>query len=206
MRGVTTSFPNMAYCGPPVLTAVVGPSGMLAVVVGNLVATLVMIPLTLVMLGGGAGIGRSVRSALLKPLVLLPLAGLLVSLAGLAIPDLARSAADEIGRSVGGVALFALGLILSRIEARINRETLVNVGLKNVAQPALMVALGFALGLRGDLLKQILLLGVVPAATIGPTLALAHRTYAEEAARSVLASTVVALPGIAAGIVIAGLL
>lgn len=206
MRGVATSFPNMAYCGPPVFGAVVGSSGMLAVVVGNLVATLVMIPLTLVLLGGGAGIGKAFRSVLFKPLVLLPLAGLLLSLAGVQIPDLARTAADEIGRSVGGVALFALGLILSGIAPRIDRETLINVGLKNVVQPALMVALGFALGLRGDLLKEVLLLGVLPAATIAPTLALAHQTYAEEAARSVLASTIFALPGIAAGIAIAGLL
>lgn len=206
MRGVTTSCPNVGYCGPPVLVAAVGSSGMLTVVVGNLMAALVMIPLTLVLLEGGAGIGKSLRSALVKPLVLLPPVGLVIAFSGLHLPDLVRNAADEIGRSAGGVALFALGFLLSGIEPRINRQTLLNVGLKNILQPLAMVGLGFAFGLRGDLLKEVLLLGVLPAATIAPALALAHETYAREAARSVLVSTVLALPGIAAGIAIAGLM
>lgn len=64
VQGLTCSFPNMAYCGPPVLAAVVGSAGITAVLLGNLVATLVMVPLTPVLLHGkgnwegGARLGR----------------------------------------------------------------------------------------------------------------------------------------------------
>jgi malonate transporter and related proteins len=55
LQGLTCAFPSMAYSGLPVLEAVVGPSGVLAVVVGNLVTSLIMIPLALVLVQIGQG-------------------------------------------------------------------------------------------------------------------------------------------------------
>ncbi|CAB3750992.1 AEC family transporter [Paraburkholderia humisilvae] len=42
------AFPNMAYSGSPVLDAVVGQEGILAVIVGNVVTSVMTIPVTLV--------------------------------------------------------------------------------------------------------------------------------------------------------------
>ncbi|MEX5486631.1 hypothetical protein IC611_17520 [Proteus mirabilis] len=38
MQALSVSFPDMAYCGPPVLLATVGSSGLIAMVVGNLIS------------------------------------------------------------------------------------------------------------------------------------------------------------------------
>ncbi len=188
MRGITVAFPNMAYCGPPVLTAAIGPSAVLAVIVGNLIFTLVVIPLSLLLLSGG-GARQALGKALRQPLVILPLLGLLCALLGIRLPQLLVTATDEIGRAAGGVALFTLGLILSGIQPRLDRDIGLNVALKNLLQPLVMLGVGLAVGLQGGLLQQVFLLGVLPAATAAPTLAMAHGVYTEDAARSVLFST-----------------
>ncbi|MDR6231525.1 malonate transporter [Pseudomonas sp. SORGH_AS199] len=205
MRGITVAFPNMAYCGPPVLTAAIGPSAVLAVIVGNLIFTLVVIPLSLLLLSGG-GARQALGKALRQPLVILPLLGLLCALLGIRLPQLLVTATDEIGRAAGGVALFTLGLILSGIQPRLDRDIGLNVALKNLLQPLVMLGVGLAVGLQGGLLQQVFLLGVLPAATAAPTLAMAHGVYTEDAARSVLFSTLVAIPGIALGIALTTLL
>ncbi|MDQ7912654.1 AEC family transporter [Pseudomonas sp. 102515] len=205
MRGITVAFPNMAYCGPPVLTAAIGPSAVLAVIVGNLIVTLVVIPLSLLLLSGG-GARQALGQALRQPLVILPLLGLLCVLLGIRLPQLLVTATDEIGRAAGGVALFTLGLILSGIQPRLDRDIGLNVVLKNLLQPLVMLGAGLALGLQGELLRQVFLVGVLPAATAAPTLAMAHGVYTEDAARSVLFSTLVAIPGIALGIALTTLL
>lgn len=205
MRGITVAFPNMAYCGPPVLTAAIGPSAVLAVIVGNLIFTLVVIPLSLLLLSGG-GARQALGKALRQPLVILPLLGLLCALLGIRLPQLLVTATDEIGRAAGGVALFTLGLILSGIQPQLDRDIGLNVALKNLLQPLVMLGVGLAVGLQGALLQQVFLLGVLPAATAAPTLAMAHGVYTEDAARSVLFSTLVAIPGIALGIALTTLL
>ena len=80
MQAVTCAFPSMAYSGLPVLEAVVGPEGVPVVVIGNLVTSLIMIPLTLILVEvGQAGdnakgniaslAGRSLASAVKQPVV-----------------------------------------------------------------------------------------------------------------------------------------
>lgn len=214
MQGLTGSFGNMAYCGPPVLAAVAGSGGTLVVVLGNLILSIIMLPIALVLISHGSmdgktqagGFGRSIRDAVTQPLFFLPVAGLVLALLEVPIPRLLSGAVDEIGKSAGGVALFTLGLILSGISFRLDRDVIANTIMKNVVQPALLLAFGLLFGLSGASLREAFLLGVLPSATAVPTLALAHGVYAEEAAASVLASTVLAIVTISAGIAIAELL
>lgn len=207
LQGLAASFPNMAYCGPPVLGAAVGPQGILAVVIGNLILALVMMPATLVLIsrskGSGGGILASLREAVSQPLVFLPVAGVALALTGIPLPPLAVSAINEIGNAAGGAALFTLGLILSGIRFHLNAEILVNLAIKNLLQPLVLLGGGLAFGLHGALLKEVFLLGVLPAATAVPTLALANQTYAEDSAATVLASTTLSILTISAGIAIA---
>lgn len=209
VEGLATSFGNLAYCGPPVLLAVVGTSGLLGIVIGNIILALVLLPAVLLMLarvesGAAGGIGRALRDAVLQPLVILPLAGLVIALSGFHLPVLIFESLDQLGRAAGGVALFTLGLILSGIEPKFDREIVGNVAIKNFAQPALLLGFGWLFGLSGDLLKTAFLLGVLPTATAVPPFAFAHRSYAHNAAETVLASTLTSIVTISLGVVIAG--
>lgn len=217
IQGQSCSFPNMAYCGPPVLGAVVGPTGILAVLIGNLITSLITIPTTLVMLKAGeapakgAGpapsvvrvIGGSLWGAAKAPLVWLPVAGVIVAFSGFHLPGLLVSMTNEIGSASGGVALFTLGLMLERMTFKLDREVMVNTAIKNLLQPAVCLGAGFVLGLSGALEKEVFLLAVLPSATLIPSLAHNSGVYETDSSLTAMASTLFSIATISAAIAIA---
>ncbi len=219
IQAQSCSFPNMAYCGPPVLGAVIGPAGILAVLIGNLVTSLITLPTTLVLLkageGGGAAdrnrprpglaklIGTSLLGAAKAPLVWLPVAGIVLALFGVRLPQLVTSMTNEIGSASGGVALSTLGLMLESLVVKLDREVVINVAVKNLLQPALLLGAAFVLGLHGPLDKEVFLIGVLPSGTIVPSLAHSNKTYETQASLTAMASTLFSIITITAGIVIA---
>jgi predicted permease len=213
LQGLTSAFPSMAYSGLPVLEAVVGPSGILAVVVGNLVTSLIMIPLTLVLVQVGQGgsrqgsiaalVGTSIVGSVKQPVVWLPVAGAVLALCGVHVPEVLDLSFDLIGKSAAGVALFTLGLMLYGQRLRIDLDIALNAFLKNIGQPAAMLGLALVLGIHGALGKELFLTGAIPTATAASMLALRYRAYADEAAASTLISTVGSIVTITLAIVVA---
>ena len=215
LEGLSCGFPNMAYCGPPVLMAAVGVQGLLAVIVGNLIVTLIMVPLTIVLVhvapASNAGkkesealiIERSLIGALKQPLVWLPVLGAVLAIAGAGLPDLIDNAVDEIGKAAGGVALFTLGLMLPQKFVRLGRDVLANIVLKNFVQAAIMLGAAFALRLDSALTKEVFLIGVLPTTTATSVLAQRYETYAPEAAATCAGSMLFSIATIAGGLAIA---
>lgn len=209
LQALACSFPNIAYCGPPVLLASVGTSALLMVVSGNLVVTLIIVPISLIILARSAtdeehkiGVREAVWNAVKQPLVFLPIAGACLATTGFDLPVLAIDAANEIGTAAGGTALFALGLTLSGISLHLNAEIVFNVLVKNVLQPIVIFVAAYALGLRGGLLAQTFLLGVLPTATEVSAIAVSRNIYRESAAGSTLVSAIVSIFTIAAGVAV----
>ncbi|MGO7485511.1 AEC family transporter [Rhizobium ruizarguesonis] len=213
LQALACSFPNIAYCGPPVLVASVGSSALLMVVTGNLIVTLIVVPIALVVLARSAtddqhkiGIAQALWNAVKQPLIFLPIAGACVAAIGVKVPELAATAANEIGVAAGGAALFALGLTLSGIQFHLNREVTFNVLVKNVLQPVVIFGAAYLVGLRGPLLAQTFLLGVLPTATEVSAIAVSRNVYRDSAAGSTLASVLASIFTIAAGVSVAVLL
>jgi predicted permease len=212
VQALTCSFPNIAYCGPPVLIAGVGNSALLMVVTGNLIVTLVIVPAALALIARSDDTTTTVRKvnvrdALLgatrQPLVFLPVAGACMAALYIPLPSIAVSAAEEIGVAAAGTALFGLGLALSGVPFRLDREVAFNVMTKNVVQPALILGAAWLLGLRGPLLAQTFLLGVLPTATEVSAIAVSRNIYRELAADSTVASVMGSALSISVGIAIA---
>ncbi|HEC8323104.1 TPA: AEC family transporter [Providencia rettgeri] len=209
MQALSVSFPDMAYCGPPVLLATVGSSGLIAMVLGNLIYTVTIIPFTLLMISGsqqGNSILKSVGKAIAQPLVFLPILGAILAILGVKLPEILQNSVNELGKTAGGVALFFLGLLLSGIKLTISKEIVFNVFIKNFVQAALILGTGLALGLQDDLLKAAFIIGVLPTATAVPALAISNQAYTETSAGTVLLSTLAALISIIAGITIVEML
>jgi predicted permease len=150
-----------------------------------------------------ANIGRALLNAAKQPLVFLPIAGACVASLHIPLPSIAVSAAEEIGVAAAGTALFGLGLALSGIPFRIDREVAFNVVIKNVLQPALILGAAWLLGLRGPLLAQTFLLGVLPTATEVSAIAVSRNIYRELAADSTVVSVLGSALSISVGIAIA---
>jgi malonate transporter len=199
LQALNSSLPNMAFIGLPVLTAVIGKSALLSVAVGNLISSLVLLPLALTLLaaGGtlGAGIGRAlaVRNAVLgavkQPLVWAPLAGIVLVFAQLPLPGVVLQSCSLIGEATSGVALFALGLLLSGQKLHVDLASSVNVASKMLAQPAVMFVLAVLLGVTGLHRREMILLGALPTATLTPMFAVAYKVYVIESEATVLLST-----------------
>lgn len=214
LAALVCAFPSMAYSGLPVLEAVVGEQGILAVVVGNLVTSVVMIPLTLVLVqigqggndsqqGAGALIAKSLLDAVKQPVVWLPIIGTILALFGIHAPQVFELSFNLIGQAAAGVALFTLGLLLYGQRLRIDRDIAVNALLKDVGQPAAMLGLAVLLGVHGAPARELFLTGAIPTATAASMFALRYRAYAEEAAASTLVGTLASVATITVAIVLA---
>ncbi len=213
LQALTSAYPSMAYSGLPVLEAVVGPAGVLAVVIGNLVTSLVMLPVSLTLIEIGqrgsvegnlaSVVGRGVVDSVKQPLVWLPLTGVALALAGVHVPSVFALSFNLIGTSAAGVALFTMGVMLWGQRPRLDRDIAVNVLMKNIGQPALMLGLTVVLGIHDALGKELFLTGAIPTATSVSMLAVRYRTYSDEAVESTLVSTVGSIVTIALAIIVA---
>jgi malonate transporter len=210
LQALNGSFPNMAFMGIPVLTAVIGPSAVLPVVVGNLVSSLVLLPVTLALLEARKSGNRSqqgltvichaVLGSIRQPLVIAPVVGVVVALLGWHLPEAIHNSFALMGNATSGVALFALGLMLTGKTLELSLATIVNVVMKNLAQPAIMWALVLLFDVAGEYRRELILLGALPTATITSMFALRYGVYSSESNATVLLSTVLSIVTLGAAI------
>jgi len=201
VQALNVGFPNNASIGLPLLGAVVGPEGFLSVSVAIAAGSVFLVPLTLIVLQGqaaGAGnvsqlrrIVRSFLHAVANPLVIGPLAGVALALAGLPLPKLAAESFDLLGQATAGIALFVTGLILSSEPLNLNANIVLGVLLKNIVNP--LLALGFAvvLGLKPLETREAILLSAIPSGFFGVLVGLNYGVKSQDA-NSTLAITTIA--------------
>ncbi len=145
MLALNASFPDLAYFGLPVLAVVIGSQGLLPVIVGNLVVSVLMVQTTIVLLGATEGTKHESLFGNLKvtkPLVWAPVLGAVLVLFGVKSSPLAEASVKLIGATAGGTALFALGVMLSGLTPHLDKMAISVVLLKNFAQPAAAVFAG----------------------------------------------------------------
>lgn len=205
IQSLVCAFPDMAYFGAPVLAVLIGPEGFLGVLIGNLITSVLMIPLTIVLLRMGdsnasgtsaeLGLGRMIMQNLFKavrnPIVWIPILGVLMSLAGLKLPHLLSSPIEMMGKTAGGISLFALGLLFYGERPTLNIQTITNIGMKNLIQPAMMAFAGLAFGLSHTFMQQVVIIGATPSAIAAGMFALRSDTYVESASSSILLGTAI---------------
>jgi malonate transporter len=215
MQALVCAYPDMAYFGAPILAALFGPLGFLVVLVGNLVTSILMLPLTIVLTRisdkqeTGHGwkdtahvLNHALIGAVSNPIVFLPISGLVLSLLHVKLPLPILSSVDIIGRASGGTSLFALGLMLYGEKVRVNLNVIANIAMKNFMQPALMLIGVVIFGLTKDHAHQAIITGAVPTATAAAMFALKNKTYTADATSTILLSTIL---GIATEAILIGL-
>ena len=161
IQSLVCAFPDMAYFGAPVLAVLIGPEGFLGVLIGNLVTSVLMIPLTIILIRMGDQPGdaeapqlhakqlilQNLLNAVRNPIVWIPISGVLLSLAGIQLPPLLSVPVEMVGKIAGGLSLFALGLLFYGERPTVNIQTCTNISIKNLIQPAMMALAGLAFGL-----------------------------------------------------------
>ena len=197
--GSNSGFPDMAYFGLPVVMTVLGQQGMLPIIVGNIVTSIIVIPIIMAMISKGQSGGSSanISSILLdtikQPVVWAPLIGLALVLLGIKLPALATDSLKLIGNVSGGVALFTLGVLLSFLKPSIDRQVVTVVILKNLVMPALVAGLALIFKLDPILAKGAIIIAACPAATMGAMLSSQHGVATEVIPGQILASNIAAI-------------
>lgn len=151
------AFPDMAFMGIPIFMELLGQQALISIVIGNIISSLVMIPLTIILLESKTNKNIKLSKLLIdnainvikKPLVFAPILGVLYALTGVKFPLLLEHCLKLIGESTSGVSLFALGLIMSSYAIRFSKQTFLNIGIKNILQPLFMLVLTMIFGITG---------------------------------------------------------
>ncbi len=197
IKALVCAYPDAAFMGIPILLSMFGPGSIYSVLVLNIIAALLMLPLTAMLLtltqgrvSGGAAFMSSLRQMLTKPLVWAPALGIALSLLGIKVPAILSSALDLLGKATPGVSLLCLGVIMSAVKLTMSREVIANLGLKLIAQPLLMYGATILFSVKGEFAQQMILLCALPSATISAMFANEAGVYRSEAATSILAGTV----------------
>ncbi|MDU4432871.1 MAG: AEC family transporter [Pluralibacter gergoviae] len=205
IQSLVCAFPDMAYFGAPVLAVLIGPEGFLGVLIGNLVTSILMIPLTIVLIRMGEKepeerfstqsplqmIMHNLVKSVQNPIVWIPVTGVALSLLGIKIPHLLSMPIEMVGKVAGGLSLFTLGLLFYGESPKLNLQTCTNIGIKNLLQPAIMACAGLAFGLSHTLLQQAVIIGATPTAIAAGMFALRSDTYIENASSTILIDTAI---------------
>jgi hypothetical protein len=138
----------------------------------------------------GALVGHVLIETLKKSIVWAPIVALALAFIGLDPPSPFDASLDLIGQTTSAVALFASGLILARYRLTLGVEPVALALIKDVAQPAAMVATAFALGIGGTDRSEAVILTAMPASVVGPMLAVRYGAYEPESASALIIGTV----------------
>lgn len=207
IQALVCTFPDMAYFGAPILQQVCGPQGFIAVLVGNLITSFIILPLTIVLCRCGelsvsddedgvvAVLKQSMVRTLSNPIVWLPILGVVLSFNHLQLPEALQESVDMLAKAAGGVSLLALGLMFCGEKPSFNGQVVGNVAMKNFLQPALMLLGILLFGVDVDFAKQALIVGAVPTAIAASMFAVRNQSYELQASHSVLIGTVVGVAG-----------
>ena len=200
LKGLVCGFSDAAFMGIPILHSLYGPDSLYPILVLNVIASLIMIPLTTTLLtiatGKGSGAKAFVSSileAVRRPLMWAPAIGILCSLLAIKLPSIVLDSLNLLGKATPGVSLFCLGLIISSVTLKLSSDVLGNMVLKLLLQPALMAGAALMLSANGIPTQQMILLCALPSATISGMFANEAGTYRDEATTSILFSAILSL-------------
>jgi malonate transporter and related proteins len=200
LKGLVCGYPDAAFMGIPILQTMFGPGSLYSVLVLNVIASLIMMPLTttLLTIASGEGSGAkafvsSILEAVRRPLMWAPAIGILCSALAIKLPPVLADSLNLLGKATPGVSLLCLGLIMASVQLRLSREVWESMALKLFVQPALMTGAAVLLSVSGIYAQQMILLCALPSATISGMFANEAGAYRDEAATSILVSTVLSV-------------
>jgi malonate transporter len=201
VRASLLAFPDMVFMGVPILGQLFGPSSLYPILIANLVPTLIIVPLTTVLLEIGAEenkrtgahvFAKTVVKAVREPRVWVPFVGIVLVILDVRIPQFAITSMNLIGSATTGISLFVAGLIIAEEKVRLTKAVAVDVLAKNLAHPVAMLAVVLALGITGIVAREAILLAALPSAVITTMFAEEHHVLESESSTTILSTRVLA--------------
>ena len=218
LQAMAFGFPAIAFTGIPILTPLIGDKATLVVDVAGLTGNIVILPVTLVLLsyakekeqsgfgkpcGGGqkeasvaALAKKSLRHAFSQPVVLAPLFAVAFVLTNIHLPGVVTGSFKLLGSTVGGISLFASGIILQSQSLRFSLPASISTLARLLVIPGLAYLALTAIGQGGDLRKMTVLALGLAAAPMQVILSTRYECDEEENASVLLYSNVLSIPSL----------
>ena len=202
LKASLVAFPDMVFMGIPVLGQLFGPSSLFPILIANLVPTLIIVPLTTVLLDLGSASGKNggnqvflkiMVRAVREPRVWAPFIGAVLVILNVRIPEVAINSLNLIGDATTGLSLFVVGLIIAEEKVRVTAAVVGDVVFKSLLQPAAMLATVYAFGVTGTLAREAVLLTAIPSAVITTMFAQEYGILTSESSTTILATRVLSL-------------
>jgi len=204
------TFPSVAFFGVPIFAGLFGSASIVTIATATVVSCGILVPLTVVLLEthqqrstpdaektASNALMHSLLNSAREPMVWAPLLGMSLVLADIAVPQEIDKMLKLLGSATSGTSLFLAGLIVATYRIQINVEILGNVLVKMIGQPALMVLLVAAFGIRNPLGQEAIVLCAIPTSVVAPLLGSRYHVYETEAASTLVLATltmIVTLP------------
>ncbi|WKV50615.1 MULTISPECIES: AEC family transporter [Dickeya] len=206
LDALNSSYANTGFMGFPLALAFLGPTAMAPTLIATIITVCVLFALAIVIVETGiqterrrAQLAAKVAGALVRnPLLIAPVAAMLVPLSGLSIPQPIDVFLKMLGNTASPCALIALGLFLANTSRSEPFQPNVIVGLlvtlKLVLHPVVTwIIAAKVLGLQPLLIHTAVLLAALPTGTGPFMLAEFYRREARITSRTVLFSTIISI-------------
>jgi malonate transporter and related proteins len=206
IQALTTSLPNYASAGLPLISALLGADHLVAAAVAIACGSIVVSPITLVILERNSrrqdrrGFGASLVSTLKNPIVLAPLVAVAFVLTGIGLADFLTRSFSLMGQVAGGAGLFLTGLILSAQKLGLGANAGVQTLLSNVAHPLLAAALAWLFGMSALTAREAIVLSALTVGFFGVLFGLRSKMSSEVAGTTLIASTLLSAATLAAAV------
>jgi predicted permease len=149
-----------------------GNAAMLSLAVGMAVPVANLFAVTALSRGGSLGRWHVLRRVALNPFLIASLAGVMVGLSGLSLPEPLLTPLRMLGQAAIPMVLMSIGATMNwRALARLTRFQAAICATKLVALPALTFAACLALGAAPDLASVLVLFAALPTASVAHVLA-----------------------------------
>jgi malonate transporter len=205
LQALTTSLPNYASAGLPLIAALLGPERLVSVAVAIACGSILVSPITLVILersagGRRKGIAASVLGAVRKPIVLAPILAIAFVLTGVQLPPFATKSLTLMGQVAGGAGLFLTGLIVSAQTFRFNTSVISQTLVSNLGHPLLVAGLAWVFMVAPSTAREAIVLAALPSGFFGILFGLRFGTASEVAGTTLIASTLLSALSLSAAI------
>lgn len=197
---------NVAIFAFPVILNVLGDTGLSAaiIILAFLMPIYNVFAVVVLSIHANHAIKPNWTKTLLKiiknPLILSALAGLAVSIAQIPLPQWSKATCHSLGSLAFPLGLLCIGTNLRFRDLRWTRDLVLAVVLKNIVAPLVMVAVGWLMGVRGELLVVLMLIAASPSAVAGFIMAAAMDNDDRLAAAIVVATSAASVVTVSAAI------
>lgn len=208
LASLTTSQPNISYMGIIILLKLYGEQSMVLIILSNLVVSFILMPLTLTLLNKNKTERRTMNSIFLKiretmltPIVLAPALGMVLSLFNITLLKELDTVLSYLGDIAPGLSLFTMGLSMSANKIIYNKEILIQVLIKNIIAPGLMIFIASMLNIGETITGGLVIISSLPPASTSTMFSLKHNLYQSETSSAVLLGTLFSLITVGAFII-----